>query len=239
MTKRLASAGLVSVAFAVIAAACGGRTSAAAGELRGACYGNGTCNAGLTCLSDVCVVAPGGDGGSGSSGGGSSSGSESSSSGSASSSSGSSSGADASCPSGCPFGVCKDGTCTSTCSVTCPGCCDAREQCQMGTANLNCGTGGVVCADCSATIGATCMGGVCTGGPGDANCSSTCMGCCDENDVCHMGVVDTACGTGGLTCSNCTLIDGGTCSNGESCAAPCPPCGPGQQCFDGSCVTPG
>lgn len=38
---------------------CGGGDSAPAdGEERGPCYGNGTCNAGLTCLSDVCVRAP-------------------------------------------------------------------------------------------------------------------------------------------------------------------------------------
>jgi len=36
-----------------------------AGSERGPCYGNGTCNAGLACLSDTCVVAPSSDGGCG------------------------------------------------------------------------------------------------------------------------------------------------------------------------------
>jgi hypothetical protein len=33
-----------------------GKSGAPAGAERGACYGNGTCNAGLTCLSDLCVA---------------------------------------------------------------------------------------------------------------------------------------------------------------------------------------
>jgi hypothetical protein len=47
-------------AFVVVVAmshACGGSSSSTAnGGLRQPCYGNGTCNAGLTCASDVCVV---------------------------------------------------------------------------------------------------------------------------------------------------------------------------------------
>ncbi len=35
--------------------------AAAAGSERGACYGNGTCNDGLTCLSELCVRPPGAD----------------------------------------------------------------------------------------------------------------------------------------------------------------------------------
>lgn len=39
----------------------GGATNApAAGSERGPCYGNGTCNAGLTCLSELCVVSTSG-----------------------------------------------------------------------------------------------------------------------------------------------------------------------------------
>lgn len=36
---------------------CSG-SAAEQGTERGACYGNGTCNEGLTCLSDICVAAP-------------------------------------------------------------------------------------------------------------------------------------------------------------------------------------
>jgi hypothetical protein len=34
---------------------CGGGSGPAAGSERGACYGNGTCNTGLECLSNICV----------------------------------------------------------------------------------------------------------------------------------------------------------------------------------------
>jgi len=48
------------IVFIVITAACGGSSSttvsgAAMGDEGGACYGNGTCNSGLACLSNVCV----------------------------------------------------------------------------------------------------------------------------------------------------------------------------------------
>lgn len=36
-------------------------SAAAAGKERGPCYGNGTCDQGLTCLSQLCVVPPGAD----------------------------------------------------------------------------------------------------------------------------------------------------------------------------------
>jgi hypothetical protein len=39
----------------------GGSTAAGAGKERGACYGNGTCDKGLVCLSELCVAPPGAD----------------------------------------------------------------------------------------------------------------------------------------------------------------------------------
>jgi hypothetical protein len=46
----------------VVVAACGNSAkSGGDGTERGACYGNGTCNAGLTCLSNRCVRMPGAD----------------------------------------------------------------------------------------------------------------------------------------------------------------------------------
>jgi hypothetical protein len=73
MTAPFSSILWLPVAVALVA--CGGRSSgvAPAGGLRQACYPNGTCNAGLTCLSEVCVDYAGPDGGShdaGSDGGG-------------------------------------------------------------------------------------------------------------------------------------------------------------------------
>ena len=48
---------------ALLAGACGGSSSKATGTEGGPCYGNGTCNAGLSCLSQLCV-SPNGSGGS-------------------------------------------------------------------------------------------------------------------------------------------------------------------------------
>src|SRR6184192_1355057 len=45
------------LAWVVIAVGLGGCSKAATGSESGACYGNGTCNSGLTCLSNVCVNA--------------------------------------------------------------------------------------------------------------------------------------------------------------------------------------
>ena len=43
----------------MVTAACGGGSAGGAtGRLRQGCYPNGTCNTGLTCLSEVCVDAP-------------------------------------------------------------------------------------------------------------------------------------------------------------------------------------
>jgi hypothetical protein len=48
----------------------GGSTSGTAGTEGGPCYPNSTCNAGLTCLSNLCVNPPGGTGGTGNGSGG-------------------------------------------------------------------------------------------------------------------------------------------------------------------------
>jgi len=67
MLSRASVALALAFAFAV-GAGCGDDEEAsgpAAGAERGPCYGNKTCDAGLTCLSDLCVVgaSDGGDGG--------------------------------------------------------------------------------------------------------------------------------------------------------------------------------
>jgi hypothetical protein len=53
--------GLGLVVALVLAGCAGEHGPAADGTERGACYGNQTCNAGLTCLSDRCVRLPGAD----------------------------------------------------------------------------------------------------------------------------------------------------------------------------------
>lgn len=45
------------IAFAFATVACS-QKSVPVGEERGPCYGNGTCNQGLVCLSDLCVQPP-------------------------------------------------------------------------------------------------------------------------------------------------------------------------------------
>jgi hypothetical protein len=58
-------AALLSIILCLVACkkheAAGAGPGGEAGTERGACYGNGTCNAGLTCLSDLCVRPPGAD----------------------------------------------------------------------------------------------------------------------------------------------------------------------------------
>src|SRR6185503_7716622 len=57
-------------ASAILAGACGGGSGGPkAGEERGPCYGNGSCNPGLTCASNTCVNVSGSGGASGQGGG--------------------------------------------------------------------------------------------------------------------------------------------------------------------------
>ena len=60
--------GVIAVGLTLALGACGS-SSPSAGGLRQSCFPNGTCNAGLSCLSNVCVVA-GGSGGIGGEAGG-------------------------------------------------------------------------------------------------------------------------------------------------------------------------
>jgi len=48
----------------------------------------------------------------------------------------------------CHEQVCADKVCNST---TCYGCCDAKMDCQTGSADAACGVGGATCVDCSAS----------------------------------------------------------------------------------------
>jgi hypothetical protein len=41
-------------------------------------------------------------------------------------------------------------------------------------------------------------------GAGGDRCSVTCTGCCDAKGVCNTGTLDTACGSGGASCIDCT-----------------------------------
>lgn len=153
---------------------------------------------------------------------------------------------------------CIGGSCVETAcnEETCSGCCDASDNCQVGTATSACGEGGNTCEACPAT--GFCQFGVCEGftcGPatcptgccdtsgncqtgfggngGMCPCAATCEGCCDGQGNCHAGTIDTACGSSGATCVNCTPMNE-TCDTeqfpvvcDQSCPAPYGGCGPG------------
>jgi hypothetical protein len=99
--------------------------------------------------------------------------------------------------------ACVNAACTS---ANCPGCC-VGNQCHIGQDNTLCGENGATCKDCTkdktSCVPTGTAGGGCEGPPplcGPANCAT---GCC-LGDQCIAGDVDTACGTGGLQCANCT-----------------------------------
>lgn len=111
---------------------------------------------------------------------------------------------------------CAMGACTPTVACdffSCAGCC-ANGVCQPTTSQstASCGINGATCTGCG--NGATCNGGVCTGG---ATCNTTnCNGCCN-----------------GTTCVGATSTSATACGHsGNVCAA----CGPGQTCTAGVCV---
>jgi hypothetical protein len=85
---------------------------------------------------------------------------------------------------------------TSTCNAQncASGCCQGNN-CVAGTSNSACGLTGAVCADCTTIPSATCVSGVCEAP--SSNCSSTCAGCCDSNNVCHATSSAQYCFTNG------------------------------------------
>lgn len=113
--------------------------------------------------------------------------------------------------------------------ATCPGCC-ASGTCRPGTFDAECGAGGGACENCPAS-GEICVpqapaGGVCDTPPPGCNATTCPTGCCIGNQ-CVTGDSDTACGTGGGACMNCSAV-GDVCDAGSKQCVP-PPCGP-QNC---------
>jgi len=102
----------------------------------------------------------------------------------------------------------------------CAGCCTSAGECVAAETDAQCGKGGGLCANCSAS-NATCDVAThsCTGGStdGGAGCNAqNCPGCC-FNGSClpYSGQAKSSCGTGGDVCS---------------------PCGVGLKCDLGRCV---
>jgi hypothetical protein len=93
-----------------------------------------------------------------------------------------------------------------TCDVgTCPtGCCtlyNGQVACVSGVSSLACGGGGQQCTDCTEK-GQVCdpTKQVCVNAPCGPN---NCKGCC-QGDTCVSPQSDSECGTGGLSCTDCT-----------------------------------
>ena len=136
---------------------------------------------------------------------------------------------------------CVRGTCVQTQCLpqNCKGCC-AGDECQPGTSESACGTGGKACVSCAKDN--KCIAGKCTPcGP------QTCRNGCCKDGKCLPGTDKANCGTGGGTCKACASTQeciNQTCkSNACRVNAPCNPKGPStcsgrpDSCFC-SCTNP-
>jgi len=115
-----------------------------------------------------------------------------------------------------------------TCDVTsCPaGCCtlyNGQVACVSGASSLACGSGGETCTDCTQN-GQECdpSSHACVSAPCGPN---NCKGCCD-GATCVSTQTDTECGTGGLSCSNCTQQNLFCNASDGKCEAQPPKCDP-------------
>ncbi len=124
--------------------------------------------------------------------------------------------------------------------ANCGGCCDAKGTCVEGIDSTACGRGGESCNDCTPRAQVCAPrdqpnGRSCIDPPpcGPLNCNGCCIG-----NVCTLGTQDTACGTKGVACLNCTGQNQ-TCGAGGVCTGG-PACGPGNCagcCQGNTCVT--
>lgn len=110
----------------------------------------------------------------------------------------------------CSKGACAEPPCGPS---NCAGCCQAGV-CQTGTSDVVCGTAGVACQNCD-TLAEVCKTGACAAAPPPCTAANCASGCCDPQAGCLAGFVDTACGSGGGTCSDCTT-SGSTCDTSVS-----------------------
>jgi len=169
LDSRVASIALI-LMLGAISVAVGCSSGKPAGTEGGACYGNGSCNSGLICLSHVCVSP--GDGAAGSSAGGSAGGGTGGGSGTtgaagAGATGGTGGGSDGGAPVvGVPCGpssVCNSGSAcclgplnTATCEMPCATgldsyACDGPEDCNAGSSCCASASSGTVNAACSAS----------------------------------------------------------------------------------------
>lgn len=129
-----------------------------------------------------------------------------------------------------------------TCDVTtCPsGCCTlylGQQACVSGVSSLACGNAGGQCIDCI-TNGQVCdpNAKTCVNAPCGPN---NCKGCCDGT-TCVPNESDTECGTGGLSCTNCSAQKLFCDSSTGQCENQPPKCGPNNCkgcCAGDACIT--
>ncbi|MBN2494943.1 MAG: hypothetical protein JXR96_10165, partial [Deltaproteobacteria bacterium] len=141
----------------------------------------------------------------------------------------------------CSPGSCETGGVCSGCNpeICQNGCCDGAD-CHEEQSLEYCGTGGLACEACDLDRTDTCEAGVCVCeqegaacGPGELCVDHACVcdpmlcgGCCDELDRCQPGTLDTACGSGGDDCIDCSPAHcsaGGVCDscNADNCGSGC------------------
>jgi hypothetical protein len=219
MTKTSSAAPVLSFILSAATGACGGSTaSAPTGGLRQACYGNGTCNAGLTCASSICVAF--GDGGSGGSSGpagssGAASGADSSSGGSSGSSSGSS-------------GSGSGSTGGTDANVQ-----DVATDATGGSPGLRCGGGAqptfcdssqICCYQTTTTYACQAASADCSGTP--IQCTSPAE--CPQGEVC-CGTVGTGAYYSNVICTSSCPGDAGT-QQYQFCNRSAPVCPQGTTC---------
>ncbi len=160
------------------------------------------------------------------------------------------------CESCNPGQACNGGVC-SDCPAACPdGCCSGKTCLPRGLAS--CGNRGAACAACDPIAADNCnargqcacgAGPAC--GPGQHCVGGTCAcdavscpsGCC-RNNLCETPSPDAGvaaslrlCGKNARACNSCDPVRSDTCTSTGQCACGAnPPCEPGNQCVNGTCV---
>jgi hypothetical protein len=148
-------------------------------------------------------------------------------------------------PDGAAGGDCGADSATLCDFASCPaGCCDANGLCQPGATAAACGGGGAACQTCPAGSGCfDCPPGQSCPALRSCGCTAeSCpSGCCDRGyrGTCQPGTLDTACGSAGFECGDCTAGYVTNCTNcGPHTAAFAAAGQPAGTCVHQGCVYP-
>jgi hypothetical protein len=207
------------------------------GTERCQCRDGDVCDAGLRCLSGLCVDQGGSGGGGGDSGCGT---------------------GQVSCDGACVLVSSDDAHC-GECDTACPAgssCVDGACACSTGlsvcaSSCVNLQSDGMNCGDCGTecSAGAVCTDGLCQCQAGRSACGGACVdvtsdpancgGCdvaCTEDQVCSVGACSDACADGLVQCGqSCVDVE----SNAQHCGQCDVACGPELTCEGGACVCSG